>query len=269
MSSYLFVDGEYLRKAFETSMKRFFVTAPPMDYRPLMALGASYQRGFYYDAIDYEPRSGETADQTKARIAERVQLHQHINSIPNFHVREGYVSTGRKPSKRQQKAVDVQLAVDALENAAVKNMAYAALLLGDLDFQPLVVALTRFGVRVTILYEHSTASEPLLEVADQRRSLTLADYQTLCTPSFKDTNTFPTFNEGGISTYPDLMKTGTWNGRTAQLFGHAGGTPPYQLFVTAGDEAREKNLIVYYSGTDSNKPEVALELAYGGKVIWS
>ena len=115
MSFYLFVDGNYLRKAYEKTMTSFFGSAPPIEYRQLIGLGANHQRAFYYDAVDYEPRPGETPDQTEARIAERVTLHRQINAIPNFHVREGYVSTGRRVSKREQKAVDVQLAVDALE----------------------------------------------------------------------------------------------------------------------------------------------------------
>src|SRR5882672_6675782 len=105
MSLYLFVDGHYLRKAFEKTMQAFFNDVPAIEYRQLISLGGNHQRAFYYDAVDHEPRTGETSVQTEARITERVALHRHINTIPNFHVREGYVSMGRKPKKREQKAV--------------------------------------------------------------------------------------------------------------------------------------------------------------------
>ena len=96
MSAYLFVDGHYLRKAFEKTMEAFFGEVPAIEYRQLISLGASHSRVFYYDAVDYEARDKETPNDTSARVSERVALHRHINSIPNFHVREGYVSTGRK-----------------------------------------------------------------------------------------------------------------------------------------------------------------------------
>jgi uncharacterized LabA/DUF88 family protein len=273
MSAYLFIDGNYLRKAYEHTMASFFGQTPPaLNYRKLAQIGGqSYNRLFYYDAVDYEPHNGETKAQTDARVSERRNLHRRINSIPNFHVREGFVSTGRQVGRRRQKAVDVQLAVDALEQAALRNMSHAGLLLGDLDFQPLIVALIRFGVRVTVFYEHGETEE-LLQVADERYPLTLLDYRQLAPSGFaSEGRAFPSFGNPANSSYPNVMRRGTWNGRRAVLASHGNEThiaPPYELFVQDGDDSRGQNVSVYYDGADVSKLELAFTLAYGGSFVW-
>jgi uncharacterized LabA/DUF88 family protein len=50
-------------------------------------------------------------------------------------VRQGWLSPGKK---RQQKEVDVLLAVDMLTRSFYKNMTKAVLLAGDRDFKPVV-----------------------------------------------------------------------------------------------------------------------------------
>lgn len=251
-------------------MQAFFDEVPPIEYRQLISLGVNHQRVFYYDAVDYEPRPGETVAHTEARITERVTLHRQINTIPNFHVREGYVSTGRKPRQREQKAVDVQLAVDAIEQAALRNMSHATLLLGDLDFQPLIAALVRFGIRVTVFYEQG-AREELLEVADERHPLRLAEYSLLSPPTFRANHTFPQFNPVGTPAYPAVIRNGSWKGNRVVLAGHttgAGAVAPFELFIENGDEVKGQNLAVHFSGPAHDRIGLAFELGYGGTIEW-
>ena len=151
-------------------------------------------------------------------------------------------------------------------------MSYATLLLGDLDFQPLIAALVRFGVRVTVYYE-AGAREELLEVADERHPLTLSEYCVLSPPTFKSNNVFPSFQEPGVPGYPTRIKNGSWNGHNVFLSGHTDNTgvvPPFELFVEGGNEAKGQNIGLYFNAPDPdhNKLRLAFELGYGGTIAW-
>lgn len=165
----------------------------------------------------------------------------------------------------------MQLAVDALENAAVRNMSWATLLLGDLDFQPLIVALVRFGVRV-IVYHEAGAREELLEVADERHPLTLSEYAMLAPATFASSNVVPTFAPVGAPGYPVPMKKGHWNGHEVVLSGHGTAdslAPPYELFVEGGDESNGQSVGVRLNTPDAgHRLAQAFELGYGGEIKW-
>jgi hypothetical protein len=121
MSSYLFIDGAYLRKHFNEQMQTFYGVVPVIDFG-VLAASLKSERTSYYDAIDYARHATESEDGFQARVTQAEGFHDHINNLPGFHVREGHVRRSPKRRNRQQKAVDIQLAVDALEHAARGNM---------------------------------------------------------------------------------------------------------------------------------------------------
>lgn len=101
-------------------MQTFYDQVPEIDFR-VVAEGFQAERTYYYDAIDYTQASDEAKKDYDNRISEKEALHDYINSQPGFHVREGRVRRSLRKRNREQKAVDVQLAVDALEHAARGN----------------------------------------------------------------------------------------------------------------------------------------------------
>src|SRR5687768_2552079 len=123
--TYAFIDGNYLHSQYERQMQAFYGQTPPILYEAVGSLLAA-DRFFFYDAIDYQKSETETETQREERIAKREALHDHITSRPGFHVRDGYVRRSQK-RKREQKGVDVQLAVDAMEHAARGNLTRAVL----------------------------------------------------------------------------------------------------------------------------------------------
>ena len=272
MPTYLFIDGEYFRQAFQQTMKAFYGTVPDINYRDIAGNLGGFKRIYYYDAIDRGRVANETPTDQEQRITRLESFHVYLNSLPNWHVREGFVSRGRRASKRSQKAVDVQLAVDALEHSISGNVGTAVFIAGDLDFEPLFFSLNRFGVRVTIYYERDTASETLLEAADERKQLTLQTFHSFAVPSFQETHPRAAFMSGEGPRPEPLIKTGRWNGRRVEM--RKAGVPPQGivLYVQAEpgrDPIQEPSLQSYYTADDEDKATLAFEMNYGDKITWT
>src|SRR5688572_29370054 len=138
---YLFIDGAHFAKQFTEKMTDFYGIVPPIDYAALKA-ETQADRIYYYDAIDYEKKVGESDAAHTARIDAAAANMEYIASQPGYHVRDGHV---RKGPKREQKGVDVMLAVEAMEHGARGNISLAMLMSGDLDFEPLLRSLDRLG----------------------------------------------------------------------------------------------------------------------------
>lgn len=165
---YLFVDGGHLRLHYRDHMRAFFGSLPPpLDYEALV-VEARCTKLFFYDSVD------RRADQ--AAVAEADAELARIHRTPNCHVRQGTVRRGKKRRGRQQKQVDVLLAVEMLTHGFRRNFDDAVLLSGDLDFKPAVDNLVNLGLRIEVWYARRTAAAALLDAADARRELTLRDF---------------------------------------------------------------------------------------------
>jgi hypothetical protein len=116
-SMYLFIDGAYLREAYDDVMRRFYGLVPTFNWTNVGVIFGRPARTYYYDAIDRNQVASETSEDRDRRVREADHLHTYLNGLSNWHVREGFVSRGRRARRRTQKAVDVQLAVDALEQS--------------------------------------------------------------------------------------------------------------------------------------------------------
>lgn len=167
---YAFIDGNYLEQRHRELVSEILGRKVEIDYPALLAdLGAA--RAYYYNAVDDEPRHGETEAALKARVDSEVARLEAINGLSNYHLRLGSV-TGKAIKKRRQKQVDVQLAVDALLHAMNNNMGVAQLVLGDLDFKPLIEALVSLGVQTIVHYAPHSASKDLVRAADVAQKIT-------------------------------------------------------------------------------------------------
>jgi len=108
--SYAFIDGEYLRNNFSKQMEQIYGHVPPLDFAAIGNKLAG-SRTYSYDAVNYQQGKEEEQAAFEERVARRESEHRYINSLPGVHVRNGFIRRGEK-RKNEQKAVDVQLAVD-------------------------------------------------------------------------------------------------------------------------------------------------------------
>ena len=142
-----------------------------IDYRRLLALFAAkgqLLRAYYYTAL--------MEDQEYSPLRPLVDwLDYNGFTVVTKPAKEQVDQAGRRRIKGN---MDLELAIDMLEMASHIN--HAVLLSGDGDFKPLVAAVQRKGVRVTVV---STAkSQPPMIADDLRRQadtfVEIADLQT-------------------------------------------------------------------------------------------
>jgi uncharacterized LabA/DUF88 family protein len=158
---YVYVDGAYVRRELRDhgQSDEFNPRNPARFVQNQRISGAKVtpSRVFYYDAIDPQ------ADQ-----AERERQRQYfarLEKLPDTHVVLGEVRRGTK--KREQKGVDVQLAIDALRAATAGVAPVVALVTGDADFAPLARAIREVGPHVIVLAFSQSLSENLAREADR------------------------------------------------------------------------------------------------------
>jgi uncharacterized LabA/DUF88 family protein len=256
IQNYLFVDGNYLRRAYEDSMRRFFTD---VDARNLSlakireTVGAS--KGFYYDCVDEKLRD--------EGLKQKAWLDQ-VRGLPGFHVREGTISQGKR-----QKQVDVQLAVDMLTHAFHKNIWHATLIAGDLDFKPLVDALVNLGVHVHVYYEPRSAARPLCRAADVAVPLTIRTFWEWSSSSYQRVQPAPT--EDGVNYGPGdhppgihtLDFQGLWNQRPVRLYGVTNRT---SWVLHLPRHLDDESVTLRYPNRDALLK--FFTLAYGGELTW-
>jgi uncharacterized LabA/DUF88 family protein len=143
---------------------------------------------FYYDAVSAQEHNESLSDY-RNRVDSEYQRFDAIQALSRFHVVLGEI----KGRPRRQKRVDVHLAVDMLTHTFRGNMREATLLAGDDDFIPLVQALIREGLTVTVWHPPQATPE-FLAAADNRRAFNLASAYMLLTRD----GTTPVFEQAGV-----------------------------------------------------------------------
>jgi uncharacterized LabA/DUF88 family protein len=171
--TYLFIDGGYLREVYRDLFEPLFGDAYLVDYRAIMQFFEA-RRAYYYDCLDDVKKDAETEEQFKDRVQQQQDSLDAIDKVEGLHVRPGFLSRGRR---RQQKEVDVLLAVDMLTHSFSKSMDAAVLLSGDRDFRRVVESSVRLGTVVKVAYEPRTGSKELAREADNEMEI---DITALC-----------------------------------------------------------------------------------------
>jgi uncharacterized LabA/DUF88 family protein len=171
--AYLFIDGGYLQTVYRDQFNAIFGGGYFVDYKSVMETFGC-RRAFLYDCLDDLQKPGENTTDFDVRVRQQQDLFDEIDKVEGLHVRYGYLSPGRK---RQQKEVDVLLAVDMLTHSFYKNMYEAVLLSGDRDFKPVVESIVRLGTRVKVAYDPRTGSRELARAADYEMEI---DITALC-----------------------------------------------------------------------------------------
>jgi NYN domain len=160
-TTYVFIDGNYIRQAVDQAMKEVF--GVPGDLAPELIPPHNVFRAYFYDCIDELKKDSETDAEFQGRRDAQNEMISRMRARPGMHLRPGTLSRGRN---RTQKEVDVLLAVDMLTHGFNRNMTHAILVTGDLDFRPVVEALVRSGVFVNVWYEKRSAAKDLPAAAD-------------------------------------------------------------------------------------------------------
>src|SRR5438067_5819506 len=142
--TYLFIDGGYLREVYRDLFDPLFGGGYAVDYKSVKET-FNARRVFLYDCLDDVQKAGESKADFDARVQQQQDYFDAIDKVDGVHVCYGVLSHGRK---RQQKEVDVLLAVDMLTHSFSKNMDEAVLLSGDRDFRPVVESVVRLGTHV-------------------------------------------------------------------------------------------------------------------------
>ncbi|MGO9093863.1 MAG: NYN domain-containing protein [Bryobacteraceae bacterium] len=192
---YLFIDGDYFRRACSDVFAPLFQIEPEIDFGAMRDY-VGCQKAFYYGCVDDAPRTNEDEARRAARVEEEERKYEKIQAVSGFHVRLGTL-VGTKPKRLRQKEVDVQLAVDMLSHAAAKNMQSATLVAGDLDFRPVVRALVQFGTYVRLCYASNSVAKDLLWASDEGWELTVEDVHHWTTSEFRSQHPLPTVQRLG------------------------------------------------------------------------
>jgi uncharacterized LabA/DUF88 family protein len=161
---YLFVDAGCLRATIDKARQKYLGSNGVCKIA-WSALRSGHDKVFYYDAV---PSRGYDESDTawEQRINPRMQELREIRQQDGYHVPLGDL---RGKTVRQKK-VDVMIAVDMLLHTIRRNMHACTLLAGDSDFQPLLDALVREGMSVT-LWHPDHAPDDLVGAADASKLL--------------------------------------------------------------------------------------------------
>lgn len=217
--TYLFIDGEYLRRIYGDAMRSIFLCGVPdedIDYSEFKRV-ARAKRVFFYDCIDDEKQQNESEPEFQKRVRTQEAFFKKLGELKGFHIRQGSLKgTGKK---RRQKEIDVLLATDMLTHGYDGNMATAVLLAGDLDFRPAVENLVRRGVFVEVWYELKSASAELPGAADYGMKLNFHPLYDWSTAHFKARHPLPTVSTKDERVEGKLIKEGLCDGRRVLLIG--------------------------------------------------
>jgi len=170
---YLFIDGAFLQ-GYIREMKSLIEPEFGEININISNLGIGYSRIFYYDAY---PEWDATTDPDKTifnrEMEEAEQRFSEISMMRNFHVRPALTRRGKK---REQKGVDVLLAIECLMHSMRGNIDEAVIMTSDLDFFPLFEALLQTKTKSWLLFDRHRTAQDLLSAADTAVPLNVDDF---------------------------------------------------------------------------------------------
>jgi hypothetical protein len=176
--AYGYIDGTYLLKRYQDSMTSVFGTAPNIDFGKVRS-SLRLKRLYFYDC-EAGPNDVWQKQQQDA-----------LSECDFCFPRMGTLGRGFKKD-RQQKEVDVLLAVDMLRSAYSGVLTEALLIAGDLDYRPVIEALVDRGVIVKLLYDPRSINKGLFNAVDVRRTIGLHDYHSWTVDDFASQHPLPT-----------------------------------------------------------------------------
>ena len=169
----IFIDGAYIGFL----MKAEFNPAK-VDYKTLaekMADGVDILRTYYYDCPPFQ--SSNPTKEERERFSRAQSFFTALDRLPRYEVRLGRLArrglNERGQPNFEQKRVDIMLGVDLALLCGKGQITHAAILAGDSDFIPAVIAAKNEGVLVR-LYHGSNFHKDLWDCVDERVPITKA-----------------------------------------------------------------------------------------------
>jgi uncharacterized LabA/DUF88 family protein len=167
---YLFVDGGFVDSMVRKAAK-FYELPLTIDEVDFERLAGGFQRTFYYDALPVQ-KANEDLEAYNLVLTRKQELFSRVNATPYMHTREGITRNRLTNRAREQKGVDILLAIDVFKHASLGNMSEAHVMTKDLDFFPLFEALRDTPVSVHLHCACEETSDELMSLADVVRPVT-------------------------------------------------------------------------------------------------
>ena len=200
MSKYVFIDGAAILQFVADAAQRLSPEEEaPINY-DLMRAQFGADRVFFYDAYPTN-RDGGDEEQLSQRWNEKDAFFKQLSRLDAMHVRTG-TTRHRKKRGLEQKGVDIQLAIEAYQHAVRGNIETAVIVTNDLDFYPLLDALTQIRVRTELRYDRGKTSEELIEAADFAKPLSLREFANWCDPPYPEYGTISYANQDYLNRGP-------------------------------------------------------------------
>ena len=198
-TEYAFIDAGYLKMETDEILKQCFGNKVKFEDLSLDKMTHNFTKVFYYDCLPPQKKNENISDFDN-RIEPNIQFLNRIHKFKGYHVFQGSISGVGK--KARQKQVDVKLSVDMLMHTLRGNMSKATLLAGDQDFNPVVESLIEEGMWVTLWCNPRSASDTLVQAADELRKFYIATIYPALPENIKEVCKVPSHNRGE---YPSLV----------------------------------------------------------------
>lgn len=169
----IFIDGAYLSYLLKDEFGLARIDHAALAEK--MADGLDILRTYYYNCPPFQ--SPDATDEERQRFARAQSFFRALDRLPRYEVRLGRLARRGVDEQGQpvfvQKRVDIMLGVDLALLCGKNQITHAALLAGDSDFIPAVVAAKSEGVLVR-LYHGNNCHKDLWDCVDERIPITKA-----------------------------------------------------------------------------------------------
>lgn len=139
------------------------------------------RRAFYYDSLPAK-KDNQSEDDHESEIELKISELDYIRSQDYFHVKDGLsrYRSGKNRKGREQKGVDILLALDAFRFAADGLADEIHIFTSDVDFYPVFEALQQTGCRGVLRYQSGKAPRELIYSADIAHFFTISEVLAWC-----------------------------------------------------------------------------------------
>lgn len=173
---HVYIDLGYAERLFQVVSDRVFARDLRLDVGAVArTIGNPRKKVFVYDCEPEPQRQGESRDDYDRRLRRHDTRLREIELLPDTHVRCGRLVHRKRKRDREQKRVDVNIAVDMLTHAFRGVMDDVLFVAGDDDFTPLLRAMMDTPCRVTLACDARFAHHDLRASATNVFPLTVVE----------------------------------------------------------------------------------------------